>query len=117
MLRLIVRNVDSPPSYRDAAADGVEVDPAGVSVILAPGFNPFLGIRRAESKSILERMQSAVDLPENLIIAKKSLVNTMSVLYTSLLIVTCIVMVSTEVINYSDPLETFQPKVVQTLQK
>ena len=106
---------DKPPPYIDAEDEGEEEAPRS-SVILAPGFNPFIGIRKAENKSILERMQSVnVELPQNLIIAKKSLVNTMSVLYTILLIVTCIVMVSTEVINYRDPLDTFQPKVSQLL--
>ena len=90
---------DEPPAYTVATNDELAppVD-SGAGLILAPGLHPFLGIRRLETKGFLERLQASLDLPDYLIIAKKSLVNTMSVLYMIMLIVTCMVLVTTEVI-------------------
>ena len=83
----------------------------GGSLILAPGLHPFLGIRRRETRSVLERMQTSIELPDNLVIAKKCLVTTMSVLYTTMVIVTCIVLVTTETITrIYDPLRKYQFK-------
>ena len=93
----------------DDRAPPVPPADSGAGLILAPGLHPFLGIRRLESKSFLERLQTSLDLPDYLIIAKKSLVNTMSVLYMIMLIVTCMVLVTTETITrIYDPLKKYQ---------
>ena len=56
-------------------------------------------------------MQTSIDLPDNLIIAKKCLVTTMSVLYSTMLVVTCIVLVTTETISrIYDPLKKYHFK-------
>jgi len=51
-----------------------------------------------------------VDLPFNLEIAKKSLTSTISALYAIMLIVMCLVFVSTEVITEKVPMDFFERK-------
>ena len=69
------------------------------ALLLAPGFNPFLGMRKAESRGLVHSSHrrdyslpfagifenlGVIDLPFNLDIAKKSLVSTMSTLYATM---------------------------------
>ena len=92
-----VGSEDSPPAYSTATAD--EMDSVATmpreslsatdGILLAPGFNPFLGIKPAEQKGMFDNF-GLVDTPMSLVIAKKSLVSTISALYTTLLIVTCV---------------------------
>ena len=105
--------LDHPPAYQEATNEDLETseDSGGTGLILATGLNPFPGFRRRETRSILERMQTSIDLPDNLIIAKKCLVTTMSVLYSTMLVVTCIVLVTTETISrIYDPLKKYHFK-------
>ena len=112
-----VGSEDSPPAYRTATAD--EMDSVATMpreslsatdwILLAPGFNPFLGIKPAEQKGMFDNF-GLVDTPMSLVIAKKSLVSTMSALYATLLIVTCVVFISTEVITFNVPVDYFESK-------
>ena len=108
---------DSPPAYSTATADEIVADDtlprnsiSGTDgILLAPAFNPFLGMKRVEHKGIFDNF-GVIDMPMNLVIAKKSLVSTMSALYATLLIVTCVVFVSTEVITINVPVDYFESK-------
>ena len=108
---------DSPPAYSAATADEIVTDAsftrnslnATDGILLAPGFNPFLGMKRAEHKGIFDNL-GVIDMPLNLVIAKKSLVSTMSALYAIMLIVACLVFVSTEVITINVPVDYFESK-------
>ena len=95
-----------PPSYTTVTDEGNQRNDA---ILLAPGFNPFLGMKKQESKSIMEQL-GEVDIPFNFDIAKKSMVSTMSTLYATMLIVTCVVFVSTEVVTISVPVDYFESK-------
>jgi len=103
---------DSPPAYSTATADEISTvspHPRDSVSILAPGFNPFLGMKPTENKGLFDNF-GLVDMPMNLVIAKKSLVSTMSALYATLLIVTCVVFISTEVITINIPADYFESK-------
>jgi len=116
-----IRHADeeAPPSYTRAAACGSEDITADSSFIttqsgdglLLAGVNPFIGIRRASHPAgIFENLGGVINLPFNLDIAKKSLTSTVSALYAIMLIVTCLVFVSTEVITEQVPIDYFETR-------
>ena len=107
---------DSPPAYSAATADEIVTDAAFIrnslreadGNLLAPGFYPSLGRKKVEKGTF--RNLGVIDLPFNLMIAKKSLISTMSALYATMLIVACLVFVSTEVITINVPVDYFELK-------
>jgi len=111
------REEDCPPSYSCAAGEDIvtdatfKKDQTRENLVLAPGMvNPFLGIRRMDSRGGIFNQLGVIDLPFNLDIAKKSLTSTISALYAMMLTVTCLVFLSTEVITEKVPLDYFETK-------
>ena len=107
---------DSPPAYSTATAEEIVTDATFIRHSLsetdvdqlAPGFYPSLS-RKREDKTVFHNL-GVIDLPFNLMIAKKSLVSTMSALYATMMVVACLVFVSTEVITIKVPVDYFESK-------
>jgi len=109
---------ERPPAYstgQDEITTDATFNKTNDGLVLAPGMvNPFLGIRRIDNQQsgwqgMFENL-GVVDLPFNLEIAKKSLTSTISALYAIMLIVMCLVFVSTEVITEKVPMDFFERK-------